>query len=414
MAVEGARRVNQEQLLQLASLYRGLSRKQLADALGRDPTKLFPPTGNPKLDYLMRLSDLLDWPVGDVAEAIWDGELHEGEETVYASFEQAHAAARDAHAAGDFRRMTAASQHMTKLATSPDQRALAAHREAGGWDGLGRYTRQLEAIRRGLGEPLLNGELREVLRVNLANAYYTLWHLLEARSLARDLIESLSPETPHSKNTRATLAFAHYVLGHASLRMIDEAPEGAAKCAAAAKLALTTSLQMYTRLADEFNHNPWRGIANTCKGSLLEVEVELAERPAADAVNQILEGLETVTDTSDGLVGDRLESYGWWCIAGCSITLRHLSGRDLHRYMAVFTNKGYEIADRLDNWAMRERLFTMEFLQRQRLNELAGFPVEWTIDNEEVRLIVGTMGRFPMFRTTGWKILQTATVVGDN
>jgi hypothetical protein len=82
--------------------------------------------------------------------------------------------------------------------------------------------------------------------------------------------------------------------------------------------------------------------------------------------------------------------------------------------MAVFTNKGYEIADRLDNWAMRERLFTMEFLQRQRLNELAGFPVEWTIDNEEVRLIVGTMGRFPMFRTTGWKILQTATVVGDN
>lgn len=45
-------------------------------------------------------------------------------------------------------------------------------------------------------------------------------------------------------------------------------------------------------------------------------------------------------------------------------------------------------------------LFTMEFLQRA-LIDLAGFRVDWTIDNEEVKLIVGTMGRFPMFRNTG-------------
>jgi hypothetical protein len=82
--------------------------------------------------------------------------------------------------------------------------------------------------------------------------------------------------------------------------------------------------------------------------------------------------------------------------------------------VAIFTNKGYEIAEKLDNWALREKLFTLEFLQRQRLNDLVGSPLEWTIDGEEVRTIVGAMGRVPTFRQTGWDILNSARVVRQN
>ena len=146
---------------------------------------------------------------------------------------------------------------------------------------------------------------------------------------------------------------------------------------------------------------------------MLEPDVELGQISAQDAVAKLLKGLDAVVDIDAQPSGDLLESYGWWCIFGCDLSLRHFEGGDLQRHMAVFTNKGYEIADRLNNWAMRERLFSMEFIQRQRLNELAGFPVEWTIDSEEVKVIVGTLGRFPSFRSTGWKILQTATVVDD-
>ena len=32
--------------------------------------------------------------------------------------------------------------------------------------------------------------------------------------------------------------------------------------------------------------------------------------------------------------------------------------------------------------------------------------------DSKVRVIVGTMGRFPLFMSTGWKILQSATVIG--
>lgn len=408
------RKLNQEHLLYLASLYKGLNRKELGAALGRDPTKLFPPTGNPKLDYLVRLAELLDWPVGDVAQAIWNAEKQAAGAQPAVTFEELNAAAREAHRAGDFARMISVAERMNLVAKTSDERALAAHRESGGWDGLGRYTNQLDAVRRGLRENPANQDLRLLLQVNLANAYYTLWYLFEARAMAKDLIEALSASPPATRSARAAQAFAHYVLGNSCLRLATDEPENVSSWAKAAKESLVTSASLYESLAQEFNHAPWRGIANTCRGGIIEAEVELGERDPSHAVQELIDGLDNVTDTSDSLVGDRLESYGWWCIFGCGITLRRLKDRDLQRNMAIFTNKGYEIADTLNNWAMRERLFTMEFLQRQRLNDMAGFRVDWTIDNEEVKLIVGTMGRFPMFRNTGWQILQTATVVGAN
>ncbi|MBC7835107.1 MAG: hypothetical protein H7Y88_08390 [Phycisphaerales bacterium] len=417
------RRQKQEKLLDLASIYKGLTRKQLADALGRDQTRLFPPSGNPKLDYLIRLSDVLDWQVGDVAEAIWARDEARGPEAACKDFELLDDQAKTAHREGRFQDMLRIAERMYLIGATADQRALACHRESGAWDGLGRYLKQLDAVRRGLSEGPGGADLRLLLRVNLANSYYTLWQPLEARALAKDLIEHFLDEKPTTRSARAAEAFSYYVLGHSERRLmaleIDRAPVHARH----ARRALERSEALYSALADEFNHDPWRGIASTCRGGLIEIAVELGELDASSAVAQLADGLDSV-DSDAGepgaapaaaaLVGDRLESMGWWCIFGCNIALRKLTGKELQRHMAVFTNKGYEIADRLDNWAMRERLFTLEYLQRERLNELAGIDVGWTIDSEEVRVIVGTMGRFPGFRSTGWRILETATVVGEN
>jgi hypothetical protein len=412
MSDHDARRQNLGHLLELAGTYKGLSKKKLAEALGRDATKLFPETGNPKLDYLVRLANLLDWPIGEVAEAIWDAPSGDGVSEAN-DFDTANEAARDAHRRGDFSAMLAHSRAMARLAGTTEQRAVAALRESGAWDGMGRFTRQLEAVRRGLQESPISPDTGLLLRVNLANTYFTLGQLLEARAMARDLLDEFTEHPPDTRPARAAEAFACYVHGSACRCLAAQQPGRVKALAAAAKRSLQRSIALYLPLADEYNHEPWRGIANTCSGAIIATEVELGERPARSAITELLEGLDSVVDTTDGLLGDRLESYGWWCIYGCEIALRHLCGSELQRHVAVFTNKGYEIADRLDNWAMRERLFTMEFLRRQRLNELAGLPVEWTIDQEEVRVIVGAMGRFPAFKSTGWKILQAATVVGE-
>lgn len=410
MDATDARSLRLRHLLTLASAYRGISRKQLSDALGRDQTKIAPRTGNPKLDYLVRLADILDWPVGEVAEAIWDPP-RAGAAAEAATFEELNDQAKAAHVSGDFRLMTELARRMRSRAETSEQRALAALRESGGWNGLGRYTAQVDAIRRGLRESPLSADLRSLLRVNLANGYHTLGHHLEARAMAREFLDSPAARGASTPSGRASVAFACYVAGHASRALIGEQPDEARLHAGAAQADLLRGAEQYEALAAEFQHAPWRGIGSTCRGGLLEAEVELGVRSARAAVEAIRARLDEAPAVES--CGDEVESIGWWCIFGCNIALRHLSGAEMHRHMAVFTNKGCEIADRLGNWAMRERLFSLEFVQRERLNELAGVHVDWTIDDEDVRLIVGTMGRFPAFRSVGWQILQNATLVSE-
>ncbi|MCP3902368.1 MAG: hypothetical protein GY715_01935 [Planctomycetes bacterium] len=413
-AIESAasRRGAQERLLQLAGMYRGLSRRELAQALGRDPSNLFPPNGNPKLDYLARLAGVLDWPLGDVAEAILvapeDGSPEADDET----FADIDTKAKAAHMAGDYAAMRTLAERMERVATMPDQRALAALREGGAWDGMGRYTAQLEAIRRGLQEDVTRPDLRLLLRSNLANAHYTLWYLFEARSMARELIDGFDREAPSARPARAARAFSHYVLGNTDRRLLGQQPENRVRFARTAFASLREAKARYDALAAEFDHDGWRGVANTCRGAIIESEVALGDRDPESALDELTGGVEG-WDTGDD-AGDRLESRGWWCIFGCNIALRHLDGRELQRHMAKLAPTGSAIAARLGNWAMRERLFTLELMQRQRLNELAGFAVDWTIRQDDVKVLVGTMGRFPSFRNTGWRILQEATVVGSN
>ncbi len=52
-----------KQLCGLAKAYRGINQEQLARRPGGHPDRLVPDNGNPKLDYLLALSRLLDWPV---------------------------------------------------------------------------------------------------------------------------------------------------------------------------------------------------------------------------------------------------------------------------------------------------------------------------------------------------------------
>ncbi|MHC5113926.1 MAG: hypothetical protein ACYTGP_05805 [Planctomycetota bacterium] len=406
------RRGAQERLLQLAGMYRGLSRRELAQALGRDPSNLFPPNGNPKLDYLARLAHVLDWPLGDVAEAILvapDEETATGERDTFDALDEM---AKAAHAAGDYPRLRELAERMDRAATTPNEHALAALREGGAWDGMGRYTAQLEAIRRGLAADATRPDLRLLLRSNLANAHYTLWYLFEARSMARELIEGFDREAPATRPARAARAFSHYVLGNTDRRLLGQQPESRGRFARSAMDMLREAERQYLALAEEFDHDGWRGVANTCRGAILEVEVALGERDPEAALDELTAGVEGWDEGDDA--GDRLESRGWWCIFGCNVALRHLGGRELQQRMATLATSGRAIATRLGNWAMRERLFTLELTQRKRLNELAGFTVDWTIRQDDVKVLVGTMGRFPSFRNTGWQILQDATVVGSN
>ena len=364
MLESGNKKKRLERLLDLAQVYRGWTRKQLASVLGRDPTKLVPGSGNPKLDLVVQLADALDWNIGDVTECLINdfalenklGAAIENEDSDV--FEQLDEQAREAHSRGDYRTTVTLARRAYACARTPDHRAMACNRELGGWDGLGRYARSLEAAQAGLRESSIEGDLRRALQSNLANAYYTLWHLVESRATSLELLDRYEHNPPTCEWDRCTLAFSNYVLGNTHRRLIDAEPENATQHADTARRLLGVAEEQCTALAREV-HESYEGIARTCRGGIMETEVLLGTRDVRSAIAEINDGLNDVIDLNTIESGDVLESYGWWCIFGCNISIRHLTDeRDLHRTMALFTNKADEIANQLDNWSMRAVSYT--------------------------------------------------------
>ena len=413
------RRRRLEQLLELAQAYKGCSRKELARTLGRDRTKLVPASGVPKLDLVIDLCRVLDWPVGDVANYLWPGaevpQVSNGQVPQDTGYEKLQLASRDAQRQGRYTLAVGLSQQAFEAAETPEQRALACNREAVAWDGMGHFTSALKAEQRGLQEPGISLELRRILESNLANGYYTLWSLTEARSLSRDLIDWYQEEPPTSYRDRFTRAFAYYVRGHTQRRLMSSDPDRVERFAEAAIADLELSRGLYADLAGDYDEGSFAGIGNTCRGGLIECQVALGHRDPNEALEEMADDLDEVVNPEECPPGDWLESYGWWCIFGCNIALRHLTDeRDLQHHMAIFTNKADEIADRMNNWSLRERVFAMQYASHQKFLDWTGRMLALTLDNDDVRALVGTMGRFPAFRDTGWKLLQTARVVRDD
>lgn len=400
-----------EQLLQLAQHYRGSNRRDLARTLGRSTSRLVPDSGMPKLDLIMDLTELLDWRVEDVVGHLWTGDASEAapDERPFIALEQQ---ARQAHREGRFHDAVRFAQAARGAAHDPEERARAAIREASAWDGLGRYTRAMDVTRRGLTECAATRSTRLALQGNLAGEYYTLWHLLEARTMAHDLVEEFRASPPSGKWQSATEAFAYYTRGHASRRLLVAEEFRAASHARAAADDLERARVLHEELAERFDDEAYVGIANTCLGGLYEVEAVLGVRAPEHVLSLYERGLGGLVEIDPSGSGDWLESYGWWCIFGCNVALRAVGDpKELQRWMALFTNKADEIAERLDNWSLRERVLAMDFARRERLNDWTGVGEEYTLDADDVRLISGAMGRFPSFQQIGWRILESAKVL---
>ncbi len=403
-----------EQLLEIAQRYKGCSRKQLASTIGRHPTRLVPKTGIPKLDLVVELAGVLDWPVGEVAMFLWDDRKARPVGGQGEDFETLNRQAGEAHSGGHYEQMLDLGRRALAIAANSDQRARAFNRQIGALDGLGRYTEVLQTGKLALQESSVSPEIRRMLQSNLANAYYSLWSLVESGAIAKSLLDWYRANAPQTTADRKTHAFSYYVSGHTLRRLISVEQPQMRALAASAAADLAKAGEAYDRLATELAAPSLAGIARTCRGGLIEADVAMGRRTAADGLGELAAGLNTVQDVDAEAVGDQLESCGWWCIFACNIALRHLDDdRALQRHMAVFTNKAEEIAGRLNNWSMHERIFTMQFTRWERAVSATGLDIPCIVDNDDVRVIAGAMGRFPSFRETGWRILRSAGIVDD-
>ncbi|RMF73860.1 MAG: hypothetical protein D6744_15165, partial [Planctomycetota bacterium] len=125
-----------------------------------------------------------------------------------------------------------------------------------------------------------------------------------------------------------------------------------------------------------------------------------------EAISQVLKALEPATNVDDVPPGNWLESYGWWCVFGAKIALRHLEGEKLQHYLAIFTNKALEIARRAQHAGFAATVFLLEYKHQSERARRSGDPLLFILDDEDVELVLQAMAGVPYFRSVGWDILR--------
>lgn len=419
MTKDRARTERLHRLIDLARTTRGWSRAELARHLRRDPTKVYPESGNPKSDFVVALASALDWPVGAVLETIWNGDASGSPRVVEVkpsergsssdkAFELLYSEAREAHDDGRYRDMIELAGRMYVSADSEERRAFSCAMEASGWDGLGRYTQEVDACRRGLACQGVSSYTRNILRSTLANAWYSLWDLEPALGTAELLANHYESNPPKREVDWKRVAFVHYLRGHVRRRFMSVEPDEADRHRELAIADLTTSERMYNDLSESLGDPQLAGIAATCRAGIDECRVHRGELDGPSTVAAMIHRVEEGLGSRSVPRGDVMESLGWTSIFATNIAMRTMDGADLQGAMKTLLGYTLDIADHLDNWAMRERAFSMQMSLHRLLSERTGLELDMSIDETDRTLISATMSRFPAFQQTGWAMLESS------
>ncbi len=424
-ALAARRRARLRVLLDLARRMNGWSRHELAERLGRDATKLIPASGNPKLDLVVAVAGALGWDPGDVVDDLWTprelSTIPDSTEPRSSSTDELLArglAALDRRRWDEARAVAVALRERCGSADSEDD-AVADELEAAAWSGAGCHATAVAVVRRGMSAGGLAFASHIRLSLRLAMCNYELWNLVEARAIASDLLDQMRRRSVDDRLVRRTVASAHAIRGHASRRLIgaDSADRSRHVRQACEDLALAE--QEFLALFEEFGEIADLGASHLHRGGVLEARAT-GDGSGPEAVATIIDGLENAVDLDRIAPEEAIEAHGWWCVFGCNLALRSMSGEDRERSLAILTNKAFEIADRLEHWSIRERAFTFEHFRRQRIGtrveevDVSRSPESrWVLDEEDLGHVLGTMGRFPSFRAVGWRILEESGLVED-
>lgn len=412
-----ASRERLEEMVTLVQSYRGWSQRRVARALNRNPHAMVPDSGNPKLDLVVTLSKILDWPLEMVVSDLRDAERDAAGERPKPrrSVQDPNAFARkvwallDAEQWDDVLEITE-PEALDEVEFSHRGLLLAYRFQA--LESTGRYLDAIECCREGL-ELVARGSLESLrLRGPLAYLLYLVGNFYEAEAMATSLIAELSRELDPLRsdapnpNVLPHLAMAYFIRG-CVLRVHGDHPQGLSEpLLRDAHRSLRTAESLLGSLAIESGPLRNRSIAQTARAAAREVEVLLDDATPSEIVEETLELLSSAEEIGS-LDSFAAESLGWCCLIASRVVLQfneRIANSD--RVLAILTNKADEVAERLGHWALRERLFTVEHLHRVLAARSGEAPPAWNLDDDDVRTLMGTMGRFPHFRRLGWRILR--------
>lgn len=397
-------------VIDLARIYRNCGVKELADLVRRDKTRLVPETGNPKVDLVASLARVLEWPIRDVVDAIRGNQSRTSGPILRSrrTFSQLDEMAVRAHDSGHWRVLEGIARALALSARTSRERMVACYRQGLALESTGRYGEALRHFQAGLNLRHAGREARILLRTNLANAHLHLGNLLEARSVATEVLHEIESEAATSSTlfNQSTTAFALYIRGNVQRKQITGT--GTPPTADAAIEDLIQARNAYHQLCRYGNSRSFRGLARTCEGALIELETvtgRLDPRCALDRIQEHLDMMEHPLHR-DNQVGDLLESHGWWAIFGANIAWHQLQGTERSRRSTEFAERTLAIGDRLGHVGFQATGFSVLYRIDRTARDAGQEPAPWSITPERLARLVRVMGCLPEFRTTGWRILE--------
>ena len=398
-------------VVELARIYADLGVKELADAVGRDKTRIIPPTGNPKLDMVGALAGILEWTVRDVVNALQGGShaTHAThaiiERRLLGSrkrFEDLHEVLSRLERNSRPKISKAVSGILFLNARNGHERSIALEMIGRSQLRTGDPDGALISFRNGLNQDDLDVFTCLKLKINLCRAHMQLQHHLEARTIASDVLNMIAcHREQEAERFDEAERSARFVRANAIRENIDHGV--GIEDLARARKDLLRSLQLTTT-----GSNSDLDERTVAVGAILELDTELGKITAADAIHKIEQTLEIASvDLKEGTLEDGTRrAWSWWCLFAARIALRDHGFEPPWEKAHDLARKAITFSSQPEESLLRAKAYQLSFRAWKGSRHTGSQEISWHMEPMELELFVKTMGAQISFMEPGWLILK--------
>jgi hypothetical protein len=396
-AREIAARERLEELQALARTYRNWSVKELAHALGRQPGRLVPDSGMPKIDLVVGLAKALDWPV----EAVVDHLMKPASSSRGAVVQQDTAAdyatlynkSLEMRLARDYAEAIRLAVRAGAVADNPTRRAAALIIEAQAHESMGSFTESVRCLGMATRFDGVEADWRLYVDAHLANMLFMQGHVTQALGVATSVLEYGEKLQPTVRTSTARM-LAHWSRANVLRSAIPSSGEIDAwrPLAESARSDLHAARDLGIELMQDVSDKPiyFRNFVGSIEPLLLELDTICDSASTEQAMRTLI---EMVRSTSDGELGHG-QRKAWAAVAIASIARRFVSDEMQRRGLLELASaalRSHAVAT--SNWYFAHRHLEIDAERRRSLSGNGVAPR--ALDAVEAKLVAGVLGQVP-------------------
>lgn len=415
-AREALARERLEELQALARTYRNWSVKELAHALGRQPGRLVPESGMPKIDLVVGLAKALDWPVEAVVDHLMKPvseprrpAIQQDSAADYARLYNESVAKRFDR---DFAEAIRLAVRSRAVADNPTRRAAALSLEASAHESAGSYVEAVRCLKEAIRIDGVALGWRLLHDAKLANMLFMQGQTTQAIGIASSVIDYISTVEVRDEPVILAHLLALWSRGHSLRTAIPLSNfEAWLPIAENAHGQFVKAQQ----LCEEAENIPGQSPKHlTLAGSIDVVALELEAICAPARVPEIAERLLAVVRDPSGESSRFGERRAWAAIALANTAKRFIGDETQLRGLLDFASaalRSHAVAT--NNWYFAHRHLQLDAERRRTL--LDHGCASRALDATEAKLVAGVLGQIPVAResTTNYFELYAAREGGS-